>query len=211
MAEFCSVYRDRSMNTFRLAPVKWMALLMVVTLAACQDAPVSRSSASSGVSTSQEFSGGATPPVLTAEAKLPHGVFAPILSELDKKTQLTVLLPSWLPEEKETSPVFAIPTEVSASEYQVLLAFSADCNGGTACRWGEVSGQMGPLTAPEGGESITLAQGIKGYFVPATCGANCSDAVVMWEQAEGHYRVGLKAGDKEELIEMANSAIATTP
>lgn len=181
---------------------------MVVTLAACEDPPVSRSSASSG--TSQELSGGAAPPVLMAEAKSPHGVFAPILSDLENKTGLPVLLPSWLPEEKETSPVFAIPTEVSASGYQVLLAFSADCNGGNACRWGELSGQMGPLTAPEGGESITLAQGIKGYFVPATCGANCSDAVVMWEHSGGNYSVGLKAGDKEELIEMANSAIRQT-
>jgi len=199
------------MNKSSLAPVKWMTLLMVITLAACQESPIIRSSASSGVSTSQELSGGGSPPVLTAEAKLPHTVFAPLLSELENQTQLPVLLPSWLPDEKETAPVYAMATEVSGSEYRVLLGFTPDCNGGTACRWGEVSGQTGTLTPPEGGESINLAQGIKGYFVPATCGANCSDAVVMWEQSGGHYSVGLKAGEKEELIEMANSAIATAP
>jgi len=182
---------------------------MVVILAACQNSPASRSSASSGASSPQDLSGGEPTPTLTAEIKRPHEVFAPILSELENQTDLPVILPSLLPEEKETSPVYALTTEVSASEYQVLLGFTPDCNGGTACRWGEISGQTGPLMAPEEGESVNLAQGITGYFVPATCGANCSDAVVMWEQAGGHYRIGLKAGEKERLIEMANSAIAT--
>lgn len=219
------------MNKLWLAPINLMALLMVITLGACQESPVVRSSASSEsptasstseattpptpsassspMSTTEEPSGGETPPA--AEAKLPHAVFAPILSELQGQTQLPVLLPSVLPEEKEQPQVYAITTEVSGSEYQVLLGFSPDCNGGNACRWGEVSGQTGPLTPPEGGESVTLAQGITGYFVPAVCGANCSDAVVMWEQSGGHYSVGLKAADKEQVMEMANSAIATAP
>lgn len=196
-----------------------MALLIAITLAACQESPIVRSSASSGSPTAspasgaatEQPSGGATPPVLRAEAKLPHTVFAPILSELENQTQLPILLPSVLPEEEKQPQVYAITTEVSGSEYQVLLGFSPDCNGGNACRWGEVSGQTGPLTPPEEGESVTLAQGIMGYFVPATCGANCSDAVVMWEQNGGHYSVGLKAADKEQVMEMANSAIATAP
>lgn len=221
------------MNKLWLAPINLMALLMVITLGACQESPVVRSSASSEsptasstseattpptpsassspMSTTEQPSGGETPPVVTAEAKLPHTVFAPILSQLQSQTQLPVLLPSVLPEEKEQPQVYAITTEVSGSEYQVLLGFSPDCNGGNACRWGEVSGQTGPLTPPEGGESVTLAQGITGYFVPAVCGANCSDAMVMWEQNGGHYSVGLKAADKEQVMDMANSAIATAP
>jgi hypothetical protein len=35
--------------------------------------------------------------------------------------------------------------------------------------------------------------------------------MVMWEQNGGHYSVGLKAADKEQVMDMANSAIATAP
>lgn len=54
---------------------------------------------------------------------------------------------------------------------------------------------------------VTLANGIKGYFIPYVCGANCDDSKVIWEQNGYRYLVGLKRGDKKTVIEMANSAI----
>ena len=58
------------------------------------------------------------------------------------------------------------------------------------------------------GQPVALGDGIIGYFVEATCGANCSDATLTWEQDGYRYTVGIKARDKADLIEMANLAIA---
>ena len=41
-------------------------------------------------------------------------------------------------------------------------------------------------------------------FVDASCGANCSDATISWDQNGSRYTLGLKASKKETLVEMAN-------
>jgi hypothetical protein len=58
------------------------------------------------------------------------------------------------------------------------------------------------------GRRVTLAKGITGYFVDFGCGANCSDATLTWRQKGVQYTLGLKAGKRESLIKMANSAIS---
>ncbi len=184
--------------------------LSVAALFACQ--PTTPPSTSAAVPQTTPAEKAEEP--LTAETQTPapqsagaHPLFATILPELDRQTDVPVRLPGVVPEVTADNPVYAIIEGVSASEYQILLGFTPDCNGGTACRLGQVSAAASPLTPPEGGEAVTLSQGIQGYFVPATCGANCSDALVMWEQNGNQYTIGLKGGQKERLLEMANSSL----
>ncbi len=54
------------------------------------------------------------------------------------------------------------------------------------------------------GSETSLGTGITGYFVDASCGANCSDATISWDQNGSRYTLGLKASKKETLVEMAN-------
>lgn len=160
------------------------------------------------------------PPVPSVSTQVPTGrgtknspdksainpIFKPVLSQLETQSQVPVVLPNYVPGGSEELPVYAKVESAATSGYSVILGYTPDCNGGTACR-------LGTLTAakpsePPTGETVTLAQGVTGYFTPATCGANCSDATLSWEQNGNRYTVGLKAGQKEALIEMANSAIA---
>ncbi len=138
----------------------------------------------------------------------PNPVFKPILSKLKQNTQIKILLPKYIPESDGQNPLYAIIETAKAKKYEILLGFSPDCSGGTACRLGVVTGEAVTSKTPRlTGKRVSLAKGITGYFVESTCGANCSDATLTWQQKGVQYVVGLKAGDRASLVKMANSAI----
>jgi hypothetical protein len=137
-----------------------------------------------------------------------HPVFKSILPKLKQKTQINILLPKFIPESDGENPIYAIIETASQKKYDILLGFSPDCNGGTACRLGVLSAEAVTQKTPRlAGKRVSLAKGITGYFVDFSCGANCSDATLTWRQQSVQYTVGLKAGDRASLVKMANSAI----
>ncbi len=138
----------------------------------------------------------------------PHPVFKSLLPKLKQKTQIKILLPKFIPESDGENPVYAIIEAATQKKYDILIGFSPDCTGGTACRLGVVSAEAVTRNTPRlTGKPVSLVKGITGYFVDFTCGANCSDATLTWRQQGVQYVVGLKAGDRTSLIKMANSAI----
>jgi len=138
----------------------------------------------------------------------PHPVFKSILPKLKQKSQIQLLLPKFIPESDGGIPIYAIIETVTANKYEILLGYSPDCNGGTACRLGVVAAQAVTRKTPRlSGKPLSLAKGITGYFVDFSCGANCSDATLTWRHKGVQYTVGLKAGDRTSLVKMANSAI----
>ena len=137
-----------------------------------------------------------------------RAVFEPVLTELKQKTRVPLRLPTYLATEEETNPLYAIIETATVRRYVLQLAFTKTCGGGTACRYGMVSGQAVEGRARrEKGRAVSLAHGITGYFVDAQCGANCSDSTLTWVQDGYRYTVGIKAEKVETLIKVANSAI----
>lgn len=156
----------------------------------------------------QQSAGEAVSPTI-AEPRY-HRVFQPLLARLKAGTEIPIRLPQEIPDGGE-SPLYASLNEISPDHYSIELAFVPDCYGATACRFGEVSGEKKtPRTPAPSGQKLTLTGGITGYFTPAVCGANCSDATLMWEQDGIRYTIALKAGRRESLQRMAESAIATS-
>ncbi|MFW9262979.1 hypothetical protein [Nostoc sp. CALU 546] len=138
----------------------------------------------------------------------PHPIFKSILPKLKRKTQIKILLPKFIPELDGENPIYAIIEAATPKKYDILLGFSPDCTGGTACRLGVLSAEAVTRKTPRlTGKPVSLAKGITGYFVDFSCGANCSDATLTWRQQGVQYVVGLKAGDRTSLVKMANSAI----
>lgn len=135
-------------------------------------------------------------------------VFAPILQSLQAKTKVPLRLPGSLATENETHAFYAIVESASASAYEIQLAFSEDCSGGNVCHYGIVSGQaIGVKGNRPKGETVSLANGLTGYFINATCGAVCSDSTLTWDQDGYRYTVGLKA-EKLTMKRVADSAIS---
>jgi hypothetical protein len=142
------------------------------------------------------------------EVPTTHPIFKPIIPNLQKKTKVPILLPSYIPESEATNPLYAQLGTMTAGKYSILLAFDPQCNEATACRLGSVSGEV--ITSKNKaikGKIITLSRQRKGYFVDATCGANCSDSTLDWQEKGYRYRVAIKAGDLKTLHKMANSTV----
>ena len=151
-------------------------------------------------------------PSAVARTPKPNPIFRPIFPALKYQTKVPILLPGYVPGADQSDPVFAILEAGTHSKYQILLAFTEDCQGGNACRLGEILGETIPAQAsPLKGETVSLNEGMTGYFVESKCGANCSDSTLTWEQTGHRYTVGIKAGRKAELVKIANSAIALMP
>ncbi|TAE33196.1 MAG: hypothetical protein EAY65_05345 [Alphaproteobacteria bacterium] len=92
------------------------------------------------------------------------------------------------------------------------LGFGKGCTGGNACRIGGYLRQRLPSSSlviyPReifmpvyfGGDEDLI-----GYFIPATCGANCSDSHLMWIEEGYFYEISMKAADKDELVKARES------
>jgi hypothetical protein len=144
------------------------------------------------------------PPKNTTTKLVVHQAFQPISAKLKQQTKIPVLLPTFIPE--SNNPLFtALIENISPMEYKVMLAFDPQCNGGTACYLGNVSGKLTDGDSVPEGTKVTLANHLTGYFVDATCGANCSDSTLSWMDQGNLYQVALQGGKLETLLKMANS------
>ncbi len=146
--------------------------------------------------------------VPASETKLtPHKIFQPILSKIQNQSKIPIFLPSYIPESDHPN-LLAILEQADSSAYKIMLAFDESCTGGTACRLGSISGKSINRNYQPNGEEVLLADNITGYFSDASCGANCSDSTLVWINDLNLYQVSLKAGKQDNLVKMANSAIA---
>lgn len=118
----------------------------------------------------------------TQPASDSSSVFAPLLSTLERRTRVPLRLPTYLATDDEQHPLFAIVQVARRSRYEILLAFTQHCSGGNACRYGIVSGRRVGSGGRVRGRPVQLAQGVRGSFVNATCGAVCSDSTLTWDQ-----------------------------
>ncbi len=131
----------------------------------------------------------------------------PLLS----KVSIPLRLPSTFPNGK--MPIYADvnPDNTGTYSYLIDIGYSKGCDGGGACRLAEVTGgpviDMPTIFDYPHGRHITLHGGVAALYFPYTCGANCGDAVVVWQDQGVVYTVGLKAGSQREVTALANSAL----
>lgn len=161
-------------------------------------------------------------------------VFDKIRGELKAATRVPLALPTKVPRVITGNTFYPTILDVESNRYDLSLDVSEDCQGAGACSFGEVLGELAtnsgrpieeefaspidpqyqPIKkSPVLAQSVELEQGIKGFFVPYVCGANCSTSKVVWEKDGYRYMVALKGGllngqdELPELVKMANSAI----
>jgi hypothetical protein len=135
-------------------------------------------------------------------------VFQSVVPQIRKITKISLLLPKEIPATQGETQLYATVATATPQKYGVLLGYLPTCNGGTSCRYGEIVGEAVTTNTPIiVGKAIFLRQGVTAYFSPSRCGANCSDAVVMWRQKGIQYSVGIKAAQQADVVKMANSLI----
>lgn len=142
-----------------------------------------------------------------ASESKPNNIFKEIISSLLQKTRVPLRLPEYVPNSNDKG-LHAILEIAQPGAYSIQLAWVKDCEGGNACHVGYIGGSKTrhqPSDKPA--VPVTLAGGIRASFVDFECGAHCDDASLYWSEGEFYYEVSLKAGNKETLIRMANTAI----
>jgi hypothetical protein len=133
-----------------------------------------------------------------------------ILPTLRQKTNLPILLPSKLPPDSEQ---LYVQESADESSYSVEIGYAPECSG-SACFLGMFSASK--ESNGQDGDPITLANGIRGYFLEVTC-STCGDSLLSWTQNGVSYLIRYKvAGETrqqvlEEMMRMANSAIQAGP
>jgi hypothetical protein len=146
------------------------------------------------------------PATQPAQAAPPAAIFQAAVAELSPKTNVPILLPKTV---TDADRLFARVTAAEPARYEISLDYTPDCQGSTACRWGSFAGAVSaPTVQVVQGKAVALQNGIMADFVDAKCGASCSDSTLTWEQAGHRYRIALKAGKEQTLVDLANSAIA---
>ncbi len=141
---------------------------------------------------------------------------ATALAQVRKKikdgSQVPLRLPSYVPNANDPDhPVFLTLQKLSPKDYLLLLAFDKDCQGQHVCEVGTMQGSSEPLqhdynTTPQ---PVLLKNGSHANYVSFQCGSYCGDGELWWSEGRWNYSIRMKAGNLKELLQLANSAIAT--
>jgi hypothetical protein len=143
---------------------------------------------------------------------------APVLSEVQAKSRLSVLLPTELPLPVAKAKYAAVET-ASEGKYAISLNYELDAgdSGFAASFQANAHADYEPRDLPSVDE-VKLSRGLVGYFRPVGCGGSCAPANLWWEEDRILYQIQLKLsstlpeGDQRRLIiTAANSAILAGP
>jgi hypothetical protein len=130
----------------------------------------------------------------------------PALSKLHH-SGVAVLLPATASLDINRTTHLYPSASVSASRGEWGLSLSPVRNcGADACFLASFSGAKGqPLGF---GTNVALADGLRGYFKPLSCGGSCSPPSIQWIEKGVRYEIQANAlGRRPAFVAMADSAI----
>ena len=148
----------------------------------------------------------------------PDSIFNSILPQLKRQTRIPISLPERLPNKLRVDPPFLRLTEVSRNSYSIAFYSSSDCTA-HACFRGSLEAQpaiASRLNWLKRLDAVSLQEGITGYFHPASCGASCASAGLIWVRQGTVYSINLPMPPRDEqlqqsvLVTLANSALQQT-
>jgi hypothetical protein len=159
------------------------------------------------------------------------------LAEIKTKTLVPIVIPTVLP--RYDIPIIAggrVEKEYAKDAYEIFYGTSERCTS-SKCSFGSTGGELisemtedpikvhqrqvnsylrtGRVQNPikKQGGYITLARGIRGFYVPSFCLVYCGDDRIVWQQGKYQYYVAIPkgVGRLDELVKIANSAIDNQP
>ena len=134
--------------------------------------------------------------------------FKSLLPGVKSKSGLKVRLPSTIPSYVKASKTFP-SAGATHKHYDLELGAGRNCDGANACFIAAFQATRGAKLAFK--KTVSLVNGITGYFKPVTCGASCSPSFIQWKEGKVLYEIELKGlastKEKSEMKKLANSAI----
>jgi hypothetical protein len=134
------------------------------------------------------------------------------ISRIAKRTDVPIRLPARMDLDYDRN-VFGGGSGARA-EYELEVAATDEC-GANVCFLARFSGEEGG--EPAFRRTVSLVNGITGYYKPLTCGGSCSPPMIQWVQRGFLYSIQAKLGvsgrtkQRRAMVRAANSAIRSTP
>jgi hypothetical protein len=136
----------------------------------------------------------------------PNAVFFSIIATVKAGTAVSLYLPAYVPTDEKA--LYAQVLTVRRSEYWVELNREKGCGDADVCDEGFVAGFSSASAPAYSGTRVALSNGLQAYYKPTVCaGAGCTTATLSFPIAGNVYEIGLKAGRKRELLQIANSLV----
>lgn len=132
----------------------------------------------------------------------PLFIFDPIKPAL-RRSGVPALLPAFLPQVDRKHPLPVVLKSAGKSGYNILIATDLPCDGQNNCLYGTLQGSVSPFKRE--GVPVKLNNGIQAEYIDYECHAYCSEAYVRWKQNGFFYSIGIKGGEKNDLLQIANS------
>lgn len=154
---------------------------------------------------------GAVRPTDSTYSRAFAAAFARVIDTLRATTRVPLRVPRLAWGDASDDSVRITVLAATPEQYDLVIGDNsvAYCTGGVYCRLGEITGErVRPNIALPAGRRVALPGGRTGVFTPATCGANCSDSQITWDEGPYRYVVGLKVGKFPEVLRMAESVVS---
>lgn len=134
-------------------------------------------------------------------------IFAKVITQL-RHTHVPLLFPS----AGAVPHGYAQIVSARPGYYLVYVGLVPACGEAEACTLGYFEGKRRSSRARKpDGKPLQLINGLTGYFVPFSCGADCGPAFLTFDYRRYRYTIQIKAGLRRPMIRMANSALSAGP
>jgi hypothetical protein len=133
-------------------------------------------------------------------------MYARTLRRLRASVRIPILLPMYLKRFADTPPLDSTIVDSSNGGY-FLSIDPRGCESAHACHIFTVTGYPLASSPIAAGRILTiLANGTRAFYTHFICGSSCGDSTLVWDTPTGYrYSVGIKAGNENELVRLANS------
>jgi hypothetical protein len=121
------------------------------------------------------------------------------------RTHIPVLIPSLL--QKEATRVYESVDVAQPGKYSISFGLVANCNGGTACDVGTVTGGISEDISDPQQQRVRLRDGTSAVYVPFRCGASCGATSLGFFWHHVWYVLHLKSATEAETLRAANSVL----
>lgn len=144
-------------------------------------------------------------------------IFGPAIAEIQDSLRVPILLPAKLPAVLQDPEIKLARGLVTPDGYGIELRYDDTTGDAGSAAWFGASTQLRPSDFADD-RQFRLANGVVGFFSPASCGGSCSGPNLWWEESGVMYYIQMKvlvgtpeAEQERVLLEAANATVRVEP
>ena len=153
----------------------------------------------------------------TAGAHVAPAIFGPAIAEIQDSVRVPILLPAKLPAVLQDPEIKLARGRVTPDGYDIQLLYNDTTGAAGSAAWFSGSAPLPPSVFAEE-RQLRLANGVVGFFSPASCGGSCSGPNLWWEENGVMYSIQMsvlvdtpEAEQEQVLLEAANATVRVGP